>query len=159
MGEGETARVLTESSRSPHGVLTEGSATTRSGAVTPVGATATTFVATLISFTLMSAMMMLAVSEETVPETQEMSLSGGLISEPSSNVTALDAPRGPQLDTVAAVRREMSKVYRLARRGKIRPEVGTRLAFILTSILRALELEVIEQRVERIQQMLKDEKL
>ena len=47
----------------------------------------------------------------------------------------------PHLTTFRDVRREMGRVYRDVRAGRLEPQAGTRLVFILQAIARTLELE------------------
>jgi hypothetical protein len=51
------------------------------------------------------------------------------------------------LSTVEDVRREMAKVYRDSRLQKIMPSEGTKLIFMLTQILKAHELYIIEKKL------------
>jgi hypothetical protein len=56
-----------------------------------------------------------------------------------------------KLATLQQVRREMSRVYRDARNGKITTSNGSRLTFMLLSIAKLLEPAAIEQRVDEIE--------
>jgi hypothetical protein len=51
------------------------------------------------------------------------------------------------LATSEDIRREMAKVYRETRCNKIMPSNGTKLVFILMSILKAYEVSEMEQRI------------
>lgn len=51
------------------------------------------------------------------------------------------------LSTSDDIRREMARVYRGTRLNKISPVNGTKLVYILTSILRAYESSEIEKRL------------
>ena len=51
------------------------------------------------------------------------------------------------LATSEDIRREMAKVYRETRSNKILPSNGTKLVFILMSILKAYEVSEMEQRL------------
>lgn len=55
------------------------------------------------------------------------------------------------LSTVEDVRREMAKVYRDSRQQKIMPSEGTKLVFMLTQILKAHELYMIEKRLSELE--------
>jgi hypothetical protein len=55
------------------------------------------------------------------------------------------------LDTLAAVRHELEKVYKDARRGKIHTQSASRLAFILSVIGRTIEQADIEKRLEALE--------
>ena len=61
-----------------------------------------------------------------------------------------DTPR-INLSTVEDVRREMAKVYRDSRQQKIMPSEGTKLIFMLTQILKAHELYMIEKRLSELE--------
>ena len=52
------------------------------------------------------------------------------------------------LATCDDVRREMAKVYREARAGKLPISDATKFSYILTQILKAYELTVLESRLE-----------
>jgi len=67
------------------------------------------------------------------------------------------APRVGRLDTLQAVRRELSRVYRDARTGKIDPQDGTRFAFILSSIAKLIESSDLEERIAKLEQQQKGE--
>jgi hypothetical protein len=60
-------------------------------------------------------------------------------------------PRRRPLLTVRDVKREMSAIYWLMRRGEIPPETGTRLVFVLTSIGRLIEVSEVERKLEAIE--------
>jgi predicted nucleic acid-binding protein len=51
------------------------------------------------------------------------------------------------LSTSEDIRREMAKVYRETRYNKILPSNGTKLVFMLMSILKAYEVSELEQRL------------
>ncbi len=55
------------------------------------------------------------------------------------------------LSTVEDVRREMAKVYRDSRLQKIMPSEGTKLVFMLTQILKAHELYMIEKKLSELE--------
>jgi hypothetical protein len=62
--------------------------------------------------------------------------------------------RGPQLDTLVAVRKEMSKNYRDVWRGQLASDEGSRRAFMLKELLKAVELADIEPRLDEIERRL-----
>lgn len=64
----------------------------------------------------------------------------------SITIVEEDTPR-INLSTVEDVRREMAKVYRDSRAHKIMPSEGTKLIFMLTQILKAHELYIIEKKL------------
>jgi hypothetical protein len=55
------------------------------------------------------------------------------------------------LSTAEDVRREMAKVYRDSRLQKIMPSEGTKLVFMLTQILKAHELYMIEKKLSELE--------
>ncbi len=69
-------------------------------------------------------------------------------------VSTPPAPRSRKIDlkTLGQVRREMSKTYRDARAGIIKPEDGSRFAFMLASIGKVIEGALLEQRVVALEQ-------
>jgi len=67
----------------------------------------------------------------------------------------LDSPT-PRINLATSedVRREMAKVYREARTGKLPISDATKLSYILTQILKAHELTVLESRIELLEKVL-----
>lgn len=61
-------------------------------------------------------------------------------------------PRVSRLDTLPACRRELARVYREVRLGKLDSQVGTRLAFMVTSIARLIEGGEIERRLAALEE-------
>lgn len=55
------------------------------------------------------------------------------------------------LSTAEDIRREMSRVYREARAGEIDTQRASRLVYILGQIAKAYEIEVIEERLARLE--------
>lgn len=55
------------------------------------------------------------------------------------------------LSTAEDVRREMGRVYREARSKKLPTNEATRLTYILTQILRATEVYLLEQRLSALE--------
>ncbi len=53
------------------------------------------------------------------------------------------------------IRREMGKVYRDMRTGKIPAQDGTRLAYVLDMIRKAYETDLLQERITLIEQALK----
>jgi hypothetical protein len=76
--------------------------------------------------------------------------------QPGGNVVLLPtpeaAPKHPQLSSLTSVRREMGKVYRLCKAGRMALEDGSRLTFMLGQILKAVELADIEPRLAALEQ-------
>jgi hypothetical protein len=55
------------------------------------------------------------------------------------------------LSTAEDIRREMGRVYREARGGKIPTNEATKLTYVLTQILRATEVYLLEQRLSELE--------
>jgi hypothetical protein len=55
------------------------------------------------------------------------------------------------LATAEDIRREMGRVYREARSGKLPTSEATKLTYILTQILRATEVYLLEQRLSALE--------
>ncbi len=55
------------------------------------------------------------------------------------------------LSSVEDIRREMAKVYRDSRLQKILPSEGTKLVFMLSQILKAHELYIIEKKLSELE--------
>lgn len=53
-----------------------------------------------------------------------------------------------------AIRRELAAVYRDMRAGKIEPQNGTRLAYVLDMIRKAYETSVLQDRLELLERTL-----
>lgn len=64
----------------------------------------------------------------------------------ATEIVAIHTPR-INLATSEDIRREMAKVYRETRCNKILPSNGTKLVFMLMSILKAYEITEIEKRL------------
>jgi len=68
------------------------------------------------------------------------------------NTELIDAPTPRiNLSTAEDVRREMGRVYREARSKKLPTNEATRLTYILTQILRATEVYLLEQRLSALE--------
>ena len=63
----------------------------------------------------------------------------------------IDTPPKIALSTIAEVRREMARVYRDARQGRIETTDGTKLAFILSGIGKMILDSELEQRIEKLE--------
>jgi hypothetical protein len=66
-------------------------------------------------------------------------------------VAADPAPRRDRLASLAEIRREMAKVYRQMRSGKVKTQDGTRLAYVLSMIGKLIESSDLQQRLETIE--------
>jgi hypothetical protein len=86
---------------------------------------------------------------------QELQVSEGANYVPAPKVVALRTRRGPELASLEDIRREMSKVYRQCRAGKIRPEDGSRYTFMLVQIARVIEIGQVEARVKALERALR----
>ena len=84
----------------------------------------------------------------------ELQVSDGAISFSPSKVVVLRTRRGPELATLTDVRREMAKVYRQCRSGKIPPDDGSRYTYMLSQIGKVLEAAEVEARVEALERAL-----
>jgi hypothetical protein len=56
-----------------------------------------------------------------------------------------------KLETVKDVRRELARIYREARRGELKPETATKLAFLLDLTSRMIERSELEARIEALE--------
>jgi len=68
--------------------------------------------------------------------------------------TCTPTPTKIKLNELEDVRREMARVYREARGGKIDSSEAGRLAYILTGIGKLIEATVIEKRLEHLERKL-----
>lgn len=62
-------------------------------------------------------------------------------------------PTPPKIDLATAldVRREMAKVYRDMRSGKIDTQDGTRLAYVLGLLVKAIDADETQERIKALQ--------
>ena len=65
-------------------------------------------------------------------------------------------PRIGRLDSMSAIRREMAKIYRQTRRGKIDINDATKLAFLLRTLAEMVASEIIERRLDNVEAKAKD---
>jgi hypothetical protein len=63
----------------------------------------------------------------------------------------LPTPKCIKLNTIDAVRVEMASVYRSMKSGAIECSDGTKLAYVLNAIAKAIELHDIEKRIELLE--------
>jgi len=70
----------------------------------------------------------------------------------------LPTPPAIHLKTADDVRLELGKVYRDMRSGKIRMEDGTKLAFVLSQLNKAIETGIIESRMAALELTIKPRK-
>jgi len=72
-----------------------------------------------------------------------------------SNGKPLPTPRRPRhirLRSIDDCRAEAEKVYRDMRAGRIEPQAGTRLVYVLSQIVGMIEVGEIEARLDRLEQ-------
>ena len=62
------------------------------------------------------------------------------------------------LKTADDVRLEIAKVYRDMRQGRIEMTDGTKLAYVLTQLIKAIETGIIEARMESLERILVERK-
>ena len=87
-------------------------------------------------------------------EVAELQVSAKQKSLAAPSLVVLRTRRGPELATLTDVRREMGKVYRQCRLGKIRPEDGSRYSYMLFQISRVLEIAEVQARVQALEREL-----
>jgi hypothetical protein len=64
-------------------------------------------------------------------------------------------PRRPNLQTLPDVRREMARVYREMRHGRIEAQDGTRLTYVLTQIAKIIQTTELDARIDAVERALK----
>ncbi len=62
--------------------------------------------------------------------------------------------RGPVLETLTEVRREMARVYRQMRHGRIDTQDATRMTYVLTQLAKLIQTVELEARVEAVERAL-----
>ena len=77
-------------------------------------------------------------------------------SPPRPVVTLLPSPRrrGPVLETLTDVRREMARVYRHMRHGRIDTQDATRMTYVLSQIARIIQTAELDARVTAVERAL-----
>ena len=75
---------------------------------------------------------------------------------PRPVVTLLPSPqrRGPVLETLTDVRREMARVYRQMRHGRIESQDATRMTYVLTQIAKIIQVAELDARIEAVERAL-----
>ena len=75
---------------------------------------------------------------------------------PRPVVTLLPSPRrrGPALETLTDVRREMARVYRHMRHGRIDTQDATRMTYVLSQIAKIIQTAELEARVAAVERAL-----
>ena len=71
-------------------------------------------------------------------------------------VTLLPSPRrrGPALETLTDVRREMARVYRNMRHGRIDTQDATRMTYVLSQIAKIIQTAELDARVAAVERAL-----
>ena len=62
--------------------------------------------------------------------------------------------RGPVLETLTDVRREMARVYRQMRHGRIDTQDATRMTYVLSQIAKIIQTAELEARVAAVERAL-----
>jgi len=62
--------------------------------------------------------------------------------------------RGPVLETLTDVRREMARVYRQMRHGRIDTQDATRMTYVLSQIAKIIETTQLDARIEAVERAL-----
>ncbi|CAJ4042680.1 Uncharacterised protein [Burkholderia pseudomallei] len=73
------------------------------------------------------------------------------VSETTSELVVLPAPRAINLHNLDAVRREMARVYRDMRTNRIDSQDGARFVFALSQIAKMFEMCDLERRIGRLE--------
>jgi hypothetical protein len=70
-------------------------------------------------------------------------------------ITVLPAPRvrPSRLGTPSGVRRELARLYVDARHERVNPSAAAKLAYILTCLHKAIETEMVEQRIADLEKL------
>jgi hypothetical protein len=85
-------------------------------------------------------------------------VSGKYIAANRDSTGGKGSPPPPKIDlrNAEAMRREMAALYRDMRAGRIDPQNGTRLAYVLNMLRQAYETDVLQKRLEALERMLPD---
>lgn len=67
-------------------------------------------------------------------------------------------PRRFQLNSLRGIRREMGQIYRLARTGELDVAEACRYAYLLTTLGKLSESELLEDRLSRLEQTLEEKR-
>ena len=76
--------------------------------------------------------------------------------QPTRVVALVPTPRrrGPVLETLPDVRREMARVYRQMRHGRIDTQDATRMTYVLTQIAKIIQTAELDARVAAVERAL-----
>lgn len=71
-------------------------------------------------------------------------------------LTLLPTPRrrGPVLETLTDVRREMARIYRHMRHGRIDTQDATRMTYVLTEIAKIIKTTELDARIDAVERAL-----
>lgn len=80
--------------------------------------------------------------------------------QPTRVLAPLPTPRrrGPVLESLIDVRKEMARVYRHMRHGRIDSQDATRMTYVLSQIAKIIEISDLETRIERLEEAAKARK-
>jgi len=70
-------------------------------------------------------------------------------------LTPAPRPRRPNFQTLPHVRREMARVYRDIRHGRIESQEGTRMTYVLTQIAKITQVSELDARIEAVERALR----
>jgi hypothetical protein len=81
-------------------------------------------------------------------------------SPPRRVVTLVPSPRrrGPVLESLTDVRREMARVYRHMRHGRIDTQDATRMTYVLSQIAKIIQTAELDARVAAVERALASRK-
>ena len=68
-------------------------------------------------------------------------------------VAVRPTPRPSRLGTPSGVRRELARLYLDARKDRVNPNAAAKLAYILTCLHKAIETEMVEQRIVDLEKL------
>ena len=89
-----------------------------------------------------------AVTAEISPTRPGKAIAGQLLARTPTR------PRRPVLKTLPDVRREMARVYREMRRGRLETQDATRMTYVLTQIAKIIQTAELEARIEAVERAL-----
>lgn len=73
----------------------------------------------------------------------------------TSQLTPTPPPRVGRLDSIMAIRRELARVYKDARQGRLATADASRLGFLLGLLAKIIEGSALEQRLGALEMLLK----
>ena len=90
-----------------------------------------------------------AITAEIAPARPEKPLKGQLLA-----LAPTSRPRRPVLRTLPDVRREMARVYRQMRHGRIDTQDATRMTYVLTQLAKLIQTVELEARIDAVERAL-----